>query len=81
MTAVSLETGYKRVHIEILDKRPLYAIRPTSSYPMQDEAKKDSKETPGGGKLTKVLTNLEELWDESQYEEAFNVDTFVSSLK
>jgi hypothetical protein len=48
---------------------------------MQDEAKKDSKETPGGGKLTKVLTNLEELWDESQYEEAFNVDTFVSSLK
>jgi hypothetical protein len=28
-----------------------------------------------------VLTNLEELWDESQYEEAFNVDSFVSSLK
>jgi hypothetical protein len=33
------------------------------------------------GNVTQVLTNLEELWDESQYEEAFNVDSFVSSLK
>jgi hypothetical protein len=48
---------------------------------MQDQAKNDSAEATGGGKLTEVLTNLEELWDESQYEEAFNVDTFVSSLK
>ena len=35
----------------------------------------------GGGGMSKVLTNLEELWDESQYQEAFNIDSFVSSLK
>lgn len=46
----------------------------------------DKKEVAGGGdaagtgKLSQVLSNLEELWDESQYQEAFNVDSFVSSL-
>ena len=57
--------------------------------PVNDAAKTEEKtekqegtgEAAGSGKLSQVLSNLEELWDESQYEEAFNVDSFVSSLK
>lgn len=35
----------------------------------------------GGGKLAEVLAGLEELWDEEQYKEEFNVEGFVASLK
>ena len=47
----------------------------------KDEAGATGGAGGGGGGMSKVLTNLEELWDESQYQEAFNIDSFVSSLK
>ena len=34
----------------------------------------------GGGGLKTVLTGLAELWDQSQYDEEFNVDAFAKKL-
>eukprot|EP00960_Hanusia_phi_P064885 765948-Hanusia_phi.AAC.7 len=46
----------------------------------KEAASKEDEKAAGTGKLSQVLQNLEELWDEAQYEEAFNIDNFVSSL-
>lgn len=35
----------------------------------------------GGGVPKSVLANLDELWDESQYAEEYNIDSFLSTLK
>lgn len=40
----------------------------------------DEAAAHGKGKLAEVLGTLEELWDEEQYKEEFNVDGFVASL-
>mmetsp|Transcript_21018 Transcript_21018/g.49753 ORF Transcript_21018/g.49753 Transcript_21018/m.49753 type:complete len:194 (-) Transcript_21018:12-593(-) len=46
----------------------------------EEKAESSTEEKAGTGKLAAVLQNLEELWDEEQYNEAFNVDSFVASL-
>ena len=56
---------------------------PVDAAATSETAKKEvagGGDAAGTGKLSQVLSNLEELWDESQYQEAFNVDSFVSSL-
>ena len=54
---------------------------PAEGATMKKEAAgKEEEKAAGTGKLSQVLQNLEELWDEAQYEEAFNIDNFVSSL-
>jgi TATA-binding protein-associated factor len=35
----------------------------------------------GAGIPKSLLTNLDELWDESQYAEEYNIDSFLSTLK
>ncbi|KAG0170991.1 TATA-binding protein-associated factor mot1 [Apophysomyces sp. BC1034] len=37
-------------------------------------------ETDGTGKAKHVLENLENLWEEKDYEEEYNIDSFISSL-
>jgi TATA-binding protein-associated factor len=34
-----------------------------------------------GGALSKVLDGLEELWDESQYNEEYNLDSFLERMQ
>jgi hypothetical protein len=34
-----------------------------------------------GGALGKVLDGLEELWDESQYNEEYNLDAFLERMQ
>lgn len=36
--------------------------------------------TTGGGVYQKLLENIGEIWDESQYENEFNLDNFIKSL-
>lgn len=36
--------------------------------------------TSGGGVYQKLLENIGEIWDESQYENEFNLDNFIKSL-
>jgi TATA-binding protein-associated factor len=51
---------------------------PTGEKSAEGEA--DAAGGKGGGKLAEVLAGLEELWDEEQYKEEFNVEGFVASL-
>ncbi|KAF7727950.1 TATA-binding protein-associated factor mot1 [Apophysomyces ossiformis] len=44
-------------------------------------SKAKSVEAEGTGKAKHVLENLENLWEEKDYEEEYNIDSFISSLK
>ncbi|KAI8150160.1 hypothetical protein BJV82DRAFT_586077 [Fennellomyces sp. T-0311] len=41
----------------------------------------DVEHTDGMGKSKAVLENLENLWDDKEYEEEYNIDSFISGLK
>lgn len=34
----------------------------------------------GAGSYQRILENISELWDESQYENEYNLDSFIKSL-
>lgn len=42
--------------------------------------KGDSAAESGGGSLKNILDNLPELWEEDQYHNEYNIDSFVNSL-
>ncbi len=46
----------------------------------QKQGDSDDAAVHGKGKLAEVMQSLEELWDEEQYNEEFNVSGFVASL-
>ena len=35
----------------------------------------------GGGGLKSILDNLPDLWDDNQYDNEYNIETFMNSLK
>ena len=43
------------------------------------EAKTDSK-SQGNTSVKNILENMEELWDDKQYETEYNLDAFMKSL-
>ena len=44
-------------------------------------ASKDQDGSSGGGGAKAVLDNLPELWNEEQYSEEYNMDSFIKNLK
>ncbi|KAL7313291.1 TATA-binding protein-associated factor mot1, variant 3 [Mucor circinelloides] len=52
----------------------------TSSSSNKKRAKNNDTATDGLGPAKAVLENLENLWDEKDYEEEYNIDSFISSL-
>ncbi|KAJ2161941.1 TATA-binding protein-associated factor mot1 [Coemansia sp. RSA 552] len=54
---------------------------PAEAQQQQQQRKKQQQGQENGGSITKALEGLEELWDASQYEEEYNLDSFISSLQ
>ena len=44
-------------------------------------ASKAQEPSSGGGGVKSVLDNLPELWNEEQYSEEYNMDSFIKNLK
>ena len=42
---------------------------------------KKVEKAEGKASMKEILEDLEELWDERQYQEEYNIDTFLESLK
>lgn len=67
---------------QILD---LFNVENETDRPKKKKKKEEEAATaaaPGlGGKGKAVLENLEELWDDKEYEEEYNLDNFISGLQ
>jgi TATA-binding protein-associated factor len=62
---------------QILD---LFSVSTTDEH-RQKQKEKDEASSNKKASAKAVLENLENLWDERQYEEEYNLDTFIESLK
>jgi len=62
---------------QILD---LFNVSNEGADSAKKKPKADSSSTEGLGNAKAVLENLETLWDDKEYEEEYNIDSFISSL-
>lgn len=46
-----------------------------------NQTKAELSNLPGTSSYQKIIENISEIWDESQYENEFNVSNFIDSLK
>ncbi|KAJ2379752.1 TATA-binding protein-associated factor mot1, partial [Coemansia sp. RSA 2559] len=61
---------------------PTAGGRNSSSAAAQQGASASGKQGgDAGASISKAIEGLEELWDASQYEDEYNLDTFISSLQ
>ena len=52
-------------------------------FSLDEKEGKGGKDTKSAGRkdnVKSILENLEELWDEKEYESEYNLDTFIQSL-
>lgn len=69
--------------LQSMDTDQILDLFNVSSDGAQSSSKKKPKADPsteGLGNAKAVLENLETLWDEKDYEEEYNIDSFISSL-
>ncbi|KAJ2803079.1 TATA-binding protein-associated factor mot1 [Coemansia guatemalensis] len=60
----------------------LFDCQPTTKKSSTATAAEDQQEDGAGSKsISKAIEGLEELWDSSQYENEYNLDSFISSLQ
>ena len=50
-------------------------------FSLSDEQKQKSNKTAGNDGVKNVLENLPDLWDNRQYEEEYDMSSFIQSLK
>ncbi|KAJ2081619.1 TATA-binding protein-associated factor mot1 [Coemansia sp. RSA 988] len=60
----------------------LFDCQPTTKKSTASSATENQQEDGSGSKsISKAMEGLEELWDSSQYENEYNLDTFISTLQ
>ena len=52
-----------------------------NSKKSSSQNKTEVSNLPGTSSYQKIIDNISEIWDESQYENEFNVSNFIDSLK
>ncbi|KAJ2519296.1 TATA-binding protein-associated factor mot1, partial [Coemansia sp. RSA 1939] len=67
--------------LDLFDVSSPASAAPNPSASAASNAKSAGDAGSGSKSISRALEGLEELWDASQYEDEYNLDTFISSLQ